>query len=352
MANAVGEESGPEKNFTVPPEATFDSIVVDFSFHTEKDILAAGLIEGDIAVRSFSRSKEGNNQLMTFTHHKKACRCVKFSRDSSQLFTTAKDKSICSVDMETGTVTHRQKNAHNAPVYSMAVIDDYLLATGDDDGNLKVWDYRRWTPIVEWKESEEFISDMAIDSNKRTLVATSGEGTLTAYSVRSKKMILQSELMDSEFLSVAIVDKGKKVVCGNGEGVLNFFNWGEWGNISDRFPGHPDSIDTICPITDNIICTGSMDGKVRGVHVMPNRMLGVVGEHEDFPIDHIRLSRDGSMIASCGHDEKIKFWDTEHIRSETVDHTKKARKGQKLKNLQGAGSDFFAGLMDDKADDE
>ena len=53
------------------------------------------------------------------------------------------------------------------------------------------------------------------------------------------------------------------MVCGTGEGVLNIFNWGEWGNISDRYPGHPMSVDCMVAINDDIVCTGSMDGVIR-----------------------------------------------------------------------------------------
>ena len=53
------------------------------------------------------------------------------------------------------------------------------------------------------------------------------------------------------------------MVCGTDEGVINIFNWSEWGNISDRFPGHPMSIDTIVPVNDDIICTGASDGRIR-----------------------------------------------------------------------------------------
>lgn len=55
----------------------------------------------------------------------------------------------------------------------------------------------------------------------------------------------------------------QKVLCGSGDGTLNIFNWGQWGNISDRYPGHPMSIDSIQPITQDIVCTGSFDGKIR-----------------------------------------------------------------------------------------
>lgn len=58
---------------------------------------------------------------------------------------------------------------------------------------------------MELKECEEFISDMTIDKNHKLLLATSGEGTLTVFNIRQKKLLLQSELFDSEMLSLAIV---------------------------------------------------------------------------------------------------------------------------------------------------
>ena len=61
---------------------------------------------------------------------------------------------------------------------------------------------------MDLKESEEFISDLAVDSQFKTLLATSGEGTLTAINLRKKKLEMQSELFDSEFLSLAIVKVG------------------------------------------------------------------------------------------------------------------------------------------------
>jgi hypothetical protein len=45
-----------------------------------------------------------------------------------------------------------------------------------------------------------------------------------------------------------------QVVCGTQEGVLAVFNWGEWGDVSDRFPGHPASVDTVVPLTEVCVC--------------------------------------------------------------------------------------------------
>lgn len=58
---------------------------------------------------------------------------------------------------------------------------------------------------------------------------------------------------------------GRKVVCGDGEGCLLLFNWGLWGDITDRFPGHPQSIDSLLATSDSVVCTGCMDGTIRWV---------------------------------------------------------------------------------------
>ena len=39
------------------------------------------------------------------------------------------------------------------------------------------------------------------------------------------------------------------------------------------------------------------------------RLVGVVGEHGDFPIEAIRRSHDEKFMASCSHDQTVKFWD-------------------------------------------
>lgn len=282
---------------------------------------------------------------MTFSHHQKACRGVQFHSDGKLLFSISKDKSLQAIDLNVGAVVHKIPKAHDCPIYSLLVIDDYLAATGDDDGNLKIWDYRRATPIMEQKQMEEYISSLVMNREKKLLLATSGEGTLTCFNIRAKRMELQSELFESEFMSVGIVKEGRKVVVGDSEGVLNIFNWGEWGNISDRFPGH-GSVDCLVPINDDIICTGSMDGIIRAVNILPNRIIGVVGQHSDSTVENLATSRDGTLLASCSDDATIQFWDIQYLLEEKVSDKHKAKRSAKTKQLKSSNrrDDFFADL--------
>lgn len=88
----------------------------------------------------------------------------------------------------------------------------------------------------------------------------------------------------------------------------------------------------------------------RAVHILPNRFIGVVGEHPgDFPIENLSLSRDSRLLASCSHDHKIKFWNIDSIKSEKVNTRQKAGKGNKTKFLKSSEKgDFFADLAADE----
>lgn len=45
------------------------------------------------------------------------------------------------------------------------------------------------------------------------------------------------------------------------------------------------------------------------MQMYPNKLLGVVGDHDDFPIEKIALSHDRALLASCSHDQTVQFWD-------------------------------------------
>lgn len=327
----------------VPEAILFSELVWDVALHPKKNVVAGCSISGEVKIYSYT-TEGSNHELMTLNHHKKSCRAVKFSSEGDILFTASKDRSIQVVDLETGAISNKISRAHDSPIYAILPVDEYLLASGDDDGEVKVWDFRRQTPIMALKECEESVTSFALSKDKRLLLATCGEGTLSAFNIRSRQMDLQSELFDSEFLSCAIVKDETKAVVGSGDGALNIFNWGEWGNISDRFPGHPESVGAMLAVDNDIVCTGSEDGKIRAVQLFPNRFLGIVGTHGEFPVENLSISSDRTLLASCSHDQRIKFWDLTCLQGLKTDEMVKSNKKDKNRMLNSKDDNFFAGL--------
>lgn len=54
----------------------------------------------------------------------------------------------------------------------------------------------------------------------------------------------------------------------------------------------------------------------------------------------MRLSRDGDILASCSHDQNIKFWNVSHLKALQVDPGSKKRDTA----VDDTENDFFADL--------
>ncbi|GBM88232.1 WD repeat-containing protein 55 [Araneus ventricosus] len=331
-----------EQKTEVPESIKFNVSIVDIACHPKRNLIAAGLIDGAITLHSYGVGDVKNMELQTFDHHKKPCRAVHFSASGEHLFTGAQDTTICVVDLETNSVFRKFARDGGSPLYSILPIDNYLLASGEDDGQVILWDFRMQAPIECFEDCEDYVSSLVINKEKKLMLATSGDGILSVYNVRAKKLEMQSEELDSDLLCSGIFKGGTKAVVGSTDGALNIFNWGEFGNISDRFPGHPGSVDSMAVVADDVIVTGCEDGKVRAVQLFPNRFLGSLGSHGGYSVERVRLCYDSAYIASSSHDQKIKFWDLsgiEDLKNEDVKETK-----QKHKQLNKPVNDFFADL--------
>ena len=199
-----------------------------------------------------------------------------------------------------------------------------IVASGDESGTVALWDARcsdrggSAACFVDLTPHDDFVSDMMVVPGKKSLLTTSGDGTLSLIDVRMKHgggyaMKLKhrtEEDADDELLSVAVVRAGQKVVCGTTSGVLNIYSWGAWNDCSDRFPGHPDSVTSVIAIDEETVLTGSSDGLIRVVNIQPNKFLGVLGEHSEFDIERLVMRKDKAFLASISHDPNLKIWNT------------------------------------------
>jgi hypothetical protein len=254
-----------------------------------------------------------------------------------------------------------------------------LLVSGDDEGVVRLWDarlcgydnnanvdssagvataksknpFKEVLPkgcIASFHENTDYITGLTTDTSCETLVATSADGTLSIIDLRknsntgkmTKKeqnqqrkeaelmqpkvksgpfhLIKRSDDQEDELLSICTMKSGRKVICGSQNGVLNVWSWGTWGDISDRFPGHPNSIDALLKVDEDTLLTGSSDGVVRIVQIHPDRLLGVMGDHGGFPVEKLKFSAGRKAVGSVSHDTSIRLWDASIFNDEDIDH--------------------------------
>jgi len=100
---------------------------------------------------------------MSFDYHKDSCRAIQFSPDGDVIYTGSKDKSLAVIT--NGILAMRIEEAHPCPIFTICHIENgNIVATGDDDGMIRIWDLRvasegkKHSVCMEFKEHEGTIS--------------------------------------------------------------------------------------------------------------------------------------------------------------------------------------------------
>lgn len=122
----------------------------------------------------------------------------------------------------------------SAPINSLLLVDMNVLATGDDTGGIRLWDQRKEGPLMDMRQHEEYIADMALDPAKKLLLTAryvlrvafpvlnvsldgshwpspllfflcSGDGCLGVFNIKRRRFELLSEPQSGDLTSVTIM---------------------------------------------------------------------------------------------------------------------------------------------------
>eukprot|EP00249_Psilotum_nudum_P015177 c25201_g1_i1 orf=383-1450(-) len=313
-------------------QLSLESQPFDLAFHPSSSIVAIGLISGHLQLFRCGDVSEPQS-LWTVSAHLESCRAVRFAEEGQYILTASPDCSILATNVETGQAVARLTDAHGAAINRLINLTETTIASGDDDGIIKVWDTRQNTCCNSYSAHVDYVADMEFVSSTMQLLAASGDGTLSLSNLRSGKVDARSEFSEDELLSVVLMKHGQKVICGSQTGILLLYSWGYFNDCSDRFAGHPQSVEAMLKLDEDTIITGSSDGLIRVVSVVPNRIISVIGEHSNFPIERLAFSHDCKLLGSASHDHTIQIWDMTLVKkdgiSSTEGNTSKASKAMK-----------------------
>mmetsp|Transcript_13995 Transcript_13995/g.30736 ORF Transcript_13995/g.30736 Transcript_13995/m.30736 type:complete len:255 (+) Transcript_13995:120-884(+) len=239
----------------VPEEITCGEQVFDIAFHPTSNVLAAGLIDGAVEVWGYGVEEGTNTRLSVSNHHRSSCRGVHFSPTGDLLYSISSDKTIRAVDGQ-GKQTMLYEHAHDAAINKMLLMSEHILATGDDAGEVKLWDLRVGSAVMEWHLHEDFVSGLVFHEEANVLLSVGGDATLCAYDMRQQKKHYRSDEQESELHCIQVIKNGRKVIAGTQDGVILVFSWDQWGDCSDRYPGHPETVDCMYKVDESTVITG------------------------------------------------------------------------------------------------
>ncbi|KAG6421040.1 hypothetical protein SASPL_117589 [Salvia splendens] len=332
-------------------EIDLEKLPFDLDFHPSTNIVAAGLITGNLLLYRYD-AEATPQRLLEVNAHTESCRALRFVNEGRAIVTGSPDCSILATDVETGAAIARLDNSHGAAVNRIVNLTESTIASGDDDGCIKlcaifggyavlvvtytcklcktrgtaikgcisvVWDTRQRTCCNTLHVHEEYISDMTFASDSMKLIGTSGDGTLSVCNLRSNKVQTRSEFSEDELLSVVIMKNGRKVVCGTQSGTLLLYSWGFFKDcsvlmISDRFVDlSPNSVDAMLKLDEERLIAGSENGIISLVGILPNRIIQPIAEHSEYPVEGLAFSHDKKFLGSISHDQTLKLWDLDEL---------------------------------------
>ncbi|CAK9181509.1 unnamed protein product [Ilex paraguariensis] len=294
-------------------EINLGKLPFDVDFHPSDQLITAGLITGDLLLYRYSTDSPAQ-RLLEVTAHGQSCRTVRFINEGRAIVTGSPDCSILATDVETGSAIARLENSHGAAVNRIISLTESTIASGDDDGCIKVWDTRQQSCCNSFDAQEEYISDMTFASDSMKLLGTSGDGTLSVYNLRSNKVQTRSEFSEDELLSVVIMKNGRKVICGTQTGTLLLYSWGYFKDCSDRFVDlSPNSVDALLKLDEDRLIVGTENGLISLVGILPNRIIQPIAEHSEYPVERLAFSHDRKFLGSISHDQTLKIWDLDDL---------------------------------------
>ena len=187
--------------------------------------------------------------------------------------------------------------------------DGQNIASGGDDGKVKVWNTSTGFCFVTFTEHISGITRVRFSQNGQVVVSASRDGTVRAFDLnRYRNFRTFTSPRPVQFASLAL-DPSGEVVCAGGMDVFEIFVWSmQTGRMLDVMSGHEGPISSLSFCTaHSILVSGSWDHSVRFWDVFSGK-----GAKEGIQLTSDALSvayrPDGNEVAVATLDGQITFW--------------------------------------------
>jgi WD40 repeat protein len=155
---------------------------------------------------------------------------------------------------------------HEGEVHGIAFSPDgKLLASGGDDGLVRVWDLERHRQIASLAGHTDHVNGVAFSPDSRTIASASVDQTVRLWNVKTRHQIGVSMGRPGFVDTVAFDPRdGKTIVSAGGHGIVQVWDVRVQRPLGGSFAGHTDTAFGAAFTPDGrMIASGSGDGTVR-----------------------------------------------------------------------------------------
>ncbi|KAH7912190.1 quinon protein alcohol dehydrogenase-like superfamily [Hygrophoropsis aurantiaca] len=198
--------------------------------------------------------------------------------------------------------------------------DGQTIATGGDDGKLKVWSVNTGFCFVTFSEHSAPIMDVAFAKHGSVLFSASLDGTVRAYDlVRYRNFRTFTSPSPAQFSALAVDPSGEVVAAGSTDS-FEVFLWSvQTGKLLDVLAGHEAPVSSLAfsPTGANQLASGSWDRTIRIWSVF-GRSRAVEPLTVSSDVLSVAFRPDGNELAASTLDGQITFFDVRESKQTNV----------------------------------
>ncbi|RHZ62420.1 hypothetical protein Glove_340g34 [Diversispora epigaea] len=218
--------------------------------------------------------------------------------------------------------------------------DGQYIATGGDDGKVKVWNILSGFCFVTFSEHTSGVTMLEFAKNGQVLFSASLDGTVRAFDlIRYRNFRTFTSPTPIQFSSLAVDQSGEIVSAGSLD-TFEIFVWSvQTGKLLDIMAGHEGPISGIAfsPSNDQL-ASSSWDGTVRTWDIFGRgKYVDVLRLTSD--VLSVTYQPDGKQLAASTLDGQISFWDIENCtQTAFIEGRKDISGGRKMDDRRTAAN--------------
>jgi WD40 repeat protein/transcriptional regulator with XRE-family HTH domain len=185
--------------------------------------------------------------------------------------------------------------------------DASLLATGDANGNVRLWQVEGGQQLLTLQGHSGWVWAVAFSPDGRLLASGSNDSLIRVWDTRSGQCLKVMQGHSNGVHSVAFSPDGTVLASGSDDQTVRLWNL-QTGECVKVLQGHTREVWSVSFSPDGqTIASGSHDSLIRLWNVQDGRCFNVLQGHTR-EVWSVSFSPDGQTIASGSEDQTIRVW--------------------------------------------
>ncbi len=186
--------------------------------------------------------------------------------------------------------------------------DGKLLATGDAEGVIRLWQVADGKPLLVCKGHMSWVWSVAFSPDGQTLASCSNDQTLKLWEVSTGRCYQTLQGHTDLVFSVAFSPDGQTLASCSSDQTIRLWDV-RTSQCYQTLQGHTSYVRSVAFSPDGYtLASGSWDKRVRLWDVTTGQCLKTLHGHTN-SVDSVSFSPNGQTLASGSEDQMVKLWD-------------------------------------------